>query len=40
MEKYIYYHDQLQNLINYYIKYYPKSKKEEINKYSQQQKRF
>ena len=39
-EKYIYYCEQLDTLITYYNKYYPNSKKEEINKYSMQQTNF
>ena len=36
-ERYIRYHDKLQSLITYYNKYYPKSKKQDIDNYSQQQ---
>ena len=40
IEKYIKYSKQLDNLIRYYNNYYPNSKKEEINKYSEQQLNF
>ena len=39
-EKYILYNSQLDILITYYNKYYPNSKKEEIEKYTQQQSNF
>ena len=39
-EKYIIYYSQLDILITYYNKYYPNSKKEEINKYTEQQSNF
>ena len=39
-EKYIYYCEKLDKLITYYDKYYPNSKKEEINIYSLQQSNF
>ena len=37
VEKYIDYYSQLNFIITYYNKYYPKSKKQEIDKYTQQQ---
>ena len=40
IERYTRYHDKLQSLITFYNKYYPKSKKEEIDYYSQQQHDF
>ena len=39
-EKYIYYCEKLDKLITYYNKYYPNSKKEELNTYSSQQSNF
>ena len=40
IKKYIRYHDKLPTLIKYYKKYYPKSKREDIIRYSQQQRDF
>jgi len=40
IDKYILYNNQIDILITYYNKYYPNSKKEEIEKYAQQQTNF